>query len=112
MIAVVQRVEDRIFAFAAEFEYRLKLAPRGTRLVPTVLHRWVLRFLTGGFIVLIGVFAFTSGATRTRAILGVALGALLAALGLLMLDARRGMSGASASSVRRQSPVAPPRKRP
>jgi hypothetical protein len=87
---LLRRFEDRVFSVAAEMEYRLKLAPRGTRLVPTALHRWILRFLSGGFIVLVGVFALTSGATRTRAILGVALGALVAALGLLLIDALNG----------------------
>ncbi len=105
---LLRRVEDRIFGFAAEAEYRLKISPRGTRLVPTAMHRWMLRSLIAAFVLLFGVFAFTSGATRTRALLGVALGALLAALGLLMFDARRGMSS-TAAPTRRQSPP-PPQK--
>jgi len=117
-MGIVRGFEDRIFAFASEAEYRLKITPRGTRLVPTTLHRVILRFLVGGFLLLISVFAFTSGARRTHAILAVALGALLAALGLLAFDARRGMSSAAAP-VRRPSPPTParsaapaPRKRP
>jgi hypothetical protein len=85
---LLRRGEDYLFGLAAKAEYRLKITPRGTKLVPTRLHRWILRALLSGALSLVLVMAFTSGATRTRAILLIALGALFAALGLLWWDAR------------------------
>ncbi len=107
----IRRGEDFLFDLAAKAEYRLKITPRGTRLVPTRLHRWILRALLGGALSLVLVMAFTSGATRTRAILVIALGALLAALALLWWDARMPLPKPPAPS-RPGSRATPPVRRP
>ena len=110
----VRRGEDYLFDLAAKAEYKLKITPRGMKLVPTRLHRWILRAMLSGVLSLVLVMAFTSGATRTRAILVIALGALLAALALLWWDARIPEPRPSSKPSAKPSPraPAPPPRRP
>jgi hypothetical protein len=106
--ARLRRGEDYLFDLAAKAEYKLKITPRGTKLVPTRLHRWILRALLSGALSLVLVMAFTTGATRTRTILVIALGALLSALGLLWWDAR--MPVGKPPTKPPAKPVPPPRR--
>ena len=85
--------EDAVFAWAAKAEVKLKFAPPGVRLVPTQLHRWILRFIVVSFSALLVVFAGFSGAARTHAILATAAAVFCLAIGLLLIDAVRGMPG-------------------
>ncbi len=102
MMVMLERIERRVFALVNEAEYRLGLAPRGTRLQPTRLQTWILRYIELFAVVILVVFSFTSGATRTRSLLGVALLAVLAALAVLWVDARRSL--ARVSGARKRAP--------
>lgn len=119
--ASLRRYEDSVFAWAAEAEYQLGLAKRGTRLVPTRMHRWMLRFFVAALLLMITVFVLAPAPRGARYMLVTLVVLAFVALGLLLIDAWPGVRALPPSSKSkgpppsRQPPApAPPRapKRP
>jgi hypothetical protein len=100
-----RRVEDRLFSLAAEVEYRLKLAPRGVKIVPSDFDRRMIRMFLVVMPMLVGSLFIDDRQFRTR-LLVLAFGVVLFAVALIfMLDAR------STNYTGRGRPPAPPKPR-
>lgn len=100
-----RRVEDAVFSVAAEVEYRLKLAPRGTKIVPSDFDRRMIRLFLVVMPMLVGSLFIDDRQFRTR-LLTLAFAAALFAVALIfMLDAR------SSNYTGRGRPVPPPKPR-
>lgn len=100
-----RRLEDRIFALAAEAEYRLKLAPRGTKIVPSDFDRRMIRMFLVVMPLLLGSLFIDDRQFRTR-LLVLAFALVLLAVGLIfVLDAR------SSNYTGRGRPLPPPKPR-
>jgi hypothetical protein len=100
-----RRVEDRLFALAAEVEYRLKLAPRGVKIVPSDFDRRMIRMFLVVMPMLVGSLFIDDRQFRTR-LLVLAFGVVLFAVALIfLLDAR------SANYTGRGRPLPPPKPR-
>ena len=99
-----RRVENAIFAVAAEVEYRLKLAPRGTKIVPSDFDRRMIRMFLVVMPLLIGSLFLDDRALRIRLLL-LAFAVVLFTVALIfLLDAR-----SSNYTGRGRPPVAPKR---
>lgn len=99
-----RRIEDAIFAAAAEVEYRLKLAPRGTKIVPSDFDRRMIRMFLVVMPLLVGSLFLDDRQLRTRLLL-LAFAVVLFTVGLIfVLDAR-----SSNYTGRGRPPVAPKR---
>ena len=100
-----RRLEDGLFALAAEAEYRLKLAPRGTKIVPSDFDRRMIRLFLVAMPLLVGSLFIDDRQFRTRLLaLGFAV-ALLAVALIFVLDAR------SSNYTGRGRPLPPPKPR-
>lgn len=100
-----RRVEDRLFALAAEAEYRLKLAPRGTKIVPSDFDRRMIRMFLVVMPLLVGSLFIDDRQFRTRLLL-LAFAVVLFTVGLIfVLDAR------STNYTGRGRPLPPPKPR-
>ena|GEM_PF-2229095 len=100
-----RRVEDAVFSVAAEVEYRLKLAPRGTKIVPSDFDRRMIRLFLVVMPMLVGSLFIDDRQFRTR-LLTLAFAAALFAVALIfMLDAR------SSNYTGRGRPLPPPTPR-
>jgi hypothetical protein len=100
-----RRVEDRLFSLAAEVEYRLKLAPRGVKIVPSDFDRRMIRMFLVVMPMLVGSLFIDDRQFRTR-LLVLAFGVVLFAVALIfMLDAR------STNYTGRGRPLPPPKPR-
>lgn len=100
-----RRVEDTVFALAAEVEYRLKLAPRGTKIVPSDFDRRMIRMFLVVMPMLVGSLLIDDRQFRTR-LLTLAFAAVLFAVALIfVLDAR------SSNYTGRGRPLPPPTPR-
>ncbi len=100
-----RRVEDGFFALAAEAEYRLKLAPRGTKIVPSDFDRRMIRMFLVVMPMLLGSLFIDDRQFRTR-LLALAFAVVLLAVSLIfVLDAR------SSQYTGRGRPLPPPKPR-
>ncbi|MCA2988670.1 MAG: hypothetical protein INH02_14745 [Gemmatimonas sp.] len=100
-----RRLEDGFFALAAEAEYRLKLAPRGTKIVPSDFDRRMIRLFLVAMPLLVGSLYIDDRQFRTRLlVLGFAV-ALFAVALIFVLDAR------STNYTGRGRPLPPPKPR-
>jgi len=100
-----RRVEDGLFALAAEAEYRLKLAPRGVKIVPSAFDRRMIRLFLIAMPLLVGSLFIDDRQLRTR-LLALAFAVVLLTVGLIfLLDAR------SAQYTGRGRPLPPPKPR-
>ena len=100
-----RRVEDGLFALAAEAEYRLKLAPRGVKIVPSAFDRRMIRLFLIAMPLLIGTLFIDDRQFRTR-LLALAFAVVLLTVGLIfLLDAR------STQYTGRGRPLPPPKPR-
>ena len=96
-------LEDGLFAVAAEVEYRLKLAPRGTKIVPSDFDRRMIRMFLVVMPLLLGSLFIDDRQFRTR-LLVLAFAVVLLAVGLIfVLDAR------STTYTGRGRPLPPPK---
>jgi len=82
--ARVRAAEDRVFSLAAEAEYRLKLAPRKTRILPTAFDRRVLRTIVVALPLLLATFAIGPRRMRMQVLFGLIV-AMCVAFALYML---------------------------
>lgn len=83
-----RKIEDGIFALAAEAEYRLKLAPRGTRIVPNAFDRRIVRLFLIVMPLLVGSLFLDDRTFRVRLLL-LAFAVVVLAVGVIfVLDAR------------------------
>jgi len=83
-----RRLEDGLFALAAEVEYRLKLAPRGTKIVPSPFDRRMIRMFLVVMPLLFGSLFIDDRQFRTR-LLVLAFAVVLFVVALIfVLDAR------------------------
>ena len=100
-----RRIEDGLFAVAAEAEYRLKLAPRNVKIVPSDFDRRMIRLFLVVLPLLIGSLFIDDRQFRTRLLaLGFAV-ALFAVALIFFLDAR------SSQYTGRGRPLPPPKPR-
>lgn len=100
-----RRVEDGLFALAAEAEYRLKLAPRGTKIVPSDFDRRMIRMFLLVMPLLLGSLVIDDRQFRTR-LLVLAFAVVLFTVALIFfLDAR------STQYTGRGRPLPPPKPR-
>lgn len=100
-----RRIEDGVFSLAAEVEYRLKLAPRGTKIVPSDFDRRMIRMCLVVLPMLVGSLFIDDRQFRTRLlVLAFALVLFVVAL-IFLLDAR------SANYTGRGRPLPPPKPR-
>ncbi|MFN8716011.1 MAG: hypothetical protein ACK50C_03390, partial [Gemmatimonadaceae bacterium] len=108
-----RRVENAIFAVAAEVEYRLKLAPRGTKIVPSDFDRRMIRMFLVVMPLLIGSLFLDDRALRIRLLL-LAFAVVLFTVGLIfVLDARSAnYTGRGRPPVARNRPAKPPAPSP
>lgn len=106
-----RRAEDRVFAVAAEIEYRLKLAPRGTKIVPSDFDRRMVRLCMVVLPMLIASLFLDDRQFRTR-LLVLAFAVVLFAVALIfVLDARSDRptgQGRPLPQPRRKAPAPPP----
>ncbi|GAB1341541.1 hypothetical protein [Gemmatimonas sp.] len=109
-----RHIEDRLFAVAAEAEYRLKLVPRGTRIVPSEFDRRMIRLFLVVMPMLIGSLFIDDRQFRTR-LLVLAFAVVLFVVALIfLLDARsvnytgRGRPLPPPKPGKRSKPAAPP----
>ncbi len=105
-----RQLEDKVFALASEAEYRLKIVPRSTRIVPTTFDRRMVRTFLLVMPVLIGTFFIGDRALRARVLFGmlVAIAVLLALI--FVADAFPGKR--SAMPPPRVPPKVPPKVPP
>jgi len=101
-------LEDGVFRLASEAEYRLKITPRTTKIVPGPFDRLVMRVVLLFVPVLIGTFVITTGATRTRALLAIICVAVLLFTAMLVIEGVR----ADRAVTRRPPNPRPSTKRP
>lgn len=101
-----RQVEDRLFAAAAEVEYRLKLAPRGTRIVPSDFDRRMVRLFLVAMPLLVGSLFIDDRQFRTRLLVLAFAVALFTVALIFVLDAR------SSNYTGRGRPLPPPKPRP
>jgi len=86
---VWRRIEDRIFALAAEAEYRTGLAPRSTRIVPQWADRQFLRLVIAAVPFLIASWFLPQGRTRGLVMLAVLAVVLVLALATFLMAPKR-----------------------
>ena len=108
-----RRTEDAIFALAAEVEYRLKLAPRGTKIVPSDFDRRMIRMFLVVMPLLVSSLFIDDRTLRVRLLL-LAFAVVIFTVGLIfMLDARSSnYTGRGRPPVAPKRPAAPPPRTP
>jgi hypothetical protein len=103
-----RRAENAIFAVAAEVEYRLKLAPRGTRIVPRDFDRRMVRMFLVVMPLLLGSLFLDDRQLRTRLLLLAFLLVLVCVALIFTLDARSPTPTGQGRPPRARSTPAPP----
>ena len=83
--------EDRVFSLAAEAEYRLKLAPRNTRIVATAFDRRVLRTIAVALPLLLGTFVIGSRRVRMQVLFCLIVLMCVAFAAYMLADALPGL---------------------
>ena len=99
-------LEDRVFRLASEAEYRLKITPRTTKIVPNTFDRRMVRLFLIVMPVLVSTIAVDGRPMRARVLFVILVLAALALAFIFVADAFPG---------RRSAPPPPPRppaKRP
>lgn len=109
-----RRAENAIFTIAAEVEYRLKLAPRGTKIVPSDFDRRMIRMFLVVMPLLIASLLIDDRQFRIRLLL-LAFAVVLFTVGLIfVLDARSSNytgRGRPAPAPKRPTKTPPPAPR-
>ncbi|MCO4100837.1 hypothetical protein [Gemmatimonas sp.] len=100
-----RRIEDGIFGLAAEAEYRLKLAPRGVKIVPSDFDRRMIRLFLVVMPLLVGSLFIDDRQFRTRLLVLAFAVALFTVALIFLLDAR------SSNYTGRGRPLPPPKPR-
>jgi cell division protein FtsW (lipid II flippase) len=86
---VWRRIEDRIFALAAEAEYRTGLAPRSTRIVPQWADRQLLRLVVAAVPFLAAIWFLPERRTRGLVMLAALAVVLVLALAIFLMAPKR-----------------------
>jgi cell division protein FtsW (lipid II flippase) len=86
---VWRRIEDRIFALAAEAEYRTGLAPRSTRIVPQWADRQLLRLVVAAVPFLAASWFLPERRTRGLVMLAALAVVLVLALAIFLMAPKR-----------------------
>lgn len=86
---VLRRIEDRIFALAAEGEYRTGLAPRSTRIVPQWADRQLLRLVVAAVPFLAASWFLPERRTRGLVMLAALAVVLVLALAIFLMAPKR-----------------------
>jgi len=86
---VWRRIEDRIFALAAEAEYRTGLAPRSTRIVPQWADRQLLRLVVAAVPFLAASWFLPPRRTRGLVMLAALAVVLVLALAIFLMAPKR-----------------------
>lgn len=86
---VWQRIEDRIFALAAEAEYRSGLVPRSTRIVPQWADRQLLRLVVAAIPFLVASWFLPPRHTRGLVMLAVLAVVVVLALAIFLMAPKR-----------------------
>lgn len=86
---VWRRIEDRIFALAAEAEYRTGLAPRSTRIVPQWADRQLLRLVVAAVPFLAASWFLPQRRTRGLVMLAALAVVLVLALAIFLMAPKR-----------------------
>lgn len=100
-------LEDAVFRLASEAEYRLKITPRTTRIVPNTFDRRIVRLFLIVVPVLVSTIWVDGRPLRARVLFGILVLAALALAFIFVADAfptRRG-------TTPRPSPPKPPLRR-
>ncbi len=101
-------LEDGVFRLASEAEYRLKITPRTTKIVPNAFDRRIVRLFLIVVPVLISTIWVDGRPIRARVLFGILVLAALALAFIFVADAFPGQRG----STSRPSPPRPPFKTP
>lgn len=103
----LQRLENRLFAAASELEYRMKITPRATRLVPTTFDRRMVRLFIVVMPLLVASLFVQPRALRAKLLFGGLVLVVLAVLLLLLLDAFPSRKRNAAPGKPSRGPAAP-----
>ncbi|WP_309670947.1 hypothetical protein [Gemmatimonas sp.] len=101
-------LEDGVFRLASEAEYRLKITPRTTKIVPNTFDRRIVRLFLIVVPVLVGTIFVDGRPMRARVLFVILVLAALALAFIFVADAFPGQRG----STSRPSPPRPPLKSP
>jgi hypothetical protein len=91
LLAPLRRIEDAIFRVAAEAEYRLRIVPRGTRIVPSTFDRRIVRLFLLVLPLLVASLFIQDRTFRIRLLLLAFVAVVLLVGGIFLADARAGM---------------------
>ncbi len=105
----LQQVETRLFALASEIEYRLRITPRATRLVPSAFDRRMVRLFLLVMPLLIASLFVQPRALRAKLLFGGLVFVVSAVLALLLFDAFPSRKG---GAVPRNAPKNAPKNAP
>jgi hypothetical protein len=100
-----RQIEDGLFRLAAEAEYRLKLVPRGTRIMPSDFDRRMIRMFLVVMPMLVGSLFIDDRQFRTRLLVLAFAVVLFTVVLIFLLDAR------SSNYTGRGRPLPPPKPR-
>lgn len=100
-------LEDRVFRLASEAEYRLKITPRTTKIVPNTFDRRMVRLFLIVMPVLVSTIAVDGRPMRARVLFVILVLAALALAFIFVADAFPGRRSAPPPP-----PPRPPAKRP
>jgi len=84
-----QRIEDRVFALAAEAEYRSGLVPRSTRIVPQWADRQLLRLMLAAIPFLAASWFLPPRPSRGLVMLAVLAVVVVLALAIFLMAPKR-----------------------
>ncbi|MBL0939924.1 MAG: hypothetical protein IBJ03_13600 [Gemmatimonadaceae bacterium] len=90
----LQAGEDFLFDAAAALEHRLGLASRSTRIVPRAVDRYLVRVALIAVPLLCAALLVFERPLRGRVMLAILALALIAVIGIFVLEARRARSAA------------------
>jgi hypothetical protein len=103
--------EDGLFRLAAEAEYRLKITPRGTKIVPNTFDRRMVRLFLVVMPMLVVSLFWGNRAQRLQGLFIILVLAAVALAWIFVADAFPGKKGPGPRSGR-PLPKAPPSKAP
>ncbi|QJR35274.1 hypothetical protein [Gemmatimonas groenlandica] len=106
-------LEDGVFRLASEAEYRLKITPRNTKIVPNTFDRRIVRLFLIVVPVLVSTIWVDGRPMRARVLFVVLVLAALALAFIFVADAFPGQRGTTSRSTPPRPPLkAPPIARP
>lgn len=111
-------LEDGVFKLASEAEYRLKITPRNTKIVPNTFDRRIVRLFLIVVPVLISTIWVDGRPMRARVLFGILVLAALALAFIFVADAFPGGRGTTSRPPAPKPPVPrkpaprPPARRP